>query len=78
METKKLKWWQMRRTKLTKQYGAGIIAGLGMGLAIAWSFPGSPDWGFVVGRTIGIVITSIGSIMAYHDQQQVEKINQTA
>jgi hypothetical protein len=69
MDTKpdkiKLKWYHIRRLKLTGEYCGGLLAGFGMGIVTMASIIGSH---FVTLVIPGFLLISIGGFMALHAQ----------
>lgn len=72
MKTNELKWWQMRRVKMTRQYVAGLIGGTGFGITVG-SMPSDYR---PLGMALGSFLVFIGSTMAYHDQHKSEPVAQ--
>jgi F0F1-type ATP synthase assembly protein I len=71
MQSKQYKWWQIRTVKLTRQYVAGIVVGIGAGLSIASILPDQPSY-WVWGRALAFILIAIGATTAYSDQQKAE------
>jgi predicted signal transduction protein with EAL and GGDEF domain len=65
----KLRWYHIRRVKVTGEYLGGVLAGFGCGIALmavlTTPFTG---WSFVL--LFGGVLSSIGSYIALHAQSR--------
>jgi hypothetical protein len=66
METKS---WHLRRVRFTREYIFGVMAGLGLGLFTAFSFPNGSVYQ-VLGRLIGAGFLAIGASLALREQNR--------
>ncbi len=67
-----VKWYHLRRLKLTGEYFGGIIAGFGMGIAVLAclmnDFAMPPYWHLYI--VAGLAFMAIGSGIARHAQRR--------
>jgi hypothetical protein len=67
-----LKWYHVRRVRLTREYSGGILAGFGCGVAIAASLVHIDAireyWGLI--GIFGLAVSTIGAYMALYAQDR--------
>jgi hypothetical protein len=68
----KLKWYTLRRVKLTREYAGGLLAGFGGGAAIMSLLVNCDSlrdsWTLI--RILGFFLLSLGSFMALYAQDR--------
>lgn len=65
-ESAQLRWYDVRRVRLTREYCAGIIAGLGLGIMVMGyvdSFSACPGW--TLKFILGMALIPVGSSWQY-------------
>jgi hypothetical protein len=64
-----LKWYSIRRIKLTGEYIGGILGGFGLGIWImAWTSRSSDYWSLI--SFLGMALAAIGTAIAMHTQDR--------
>jgi F0F1-type ATP synthase assembly protein I len=64
-----LKWYSIRRMKLTGEYIGGILGGFGLGILImAGTFRSSDYWSLIM--LLGLALAAIGPAIAMHNQNR--------
>jgi F0F1-type ATP synthase assembly protein I len=66
-EKRPLKWYHLRRVRLTREYLAGVIAGFGIGVSLM-AVVFTPFVGYYLLYLVGLGIVGIGSGLALQAQ----------
>jgi hypothetical protein len=70
-----LKWYTIRRVRLTREYVGGILAGFGGGVVTVASLTtvdSIRDY-WVLIRLLGFMVLSVGAYMAFYAQDRYER-----